>query len=277
MSSCLRLRYHSVFKYAVRPDGRRFNEYRKLAIQTDVVTTSTASSLVRLGNTAALCAVKLEVTIPPNERPLQGELRVNIEMPPMCSPEIRPGRLIEESCSLTAEIDTLLRSCIDTSQLCIKPAKAAWMIYVDVYVLDSDGSLLDAILQSIFSSLEKVSLPPIAINDEGNIQRSLNDGNAAFDNSNGEPLKFNHFPISSTCILLENQLVLVDPTNEEENILGSSISTIVDENDSLLKMKVGGCSSLLLPESIRRCHETAKMRAKEVRGFVSKIQSDEAS
>lgn len=46
------------------------------------------------------------------------------------------------------------RSCLDTSQLCIQSRKAAWGLYLDAYVLNDDGNVLDAIAIAAVAALK---------------------------------------------------------------------------------------------------------------------------
>lgn len=38
---------------------------------------------------------------------------------------------------LEHQVDGLVQRCIDTCQLCIAPGKAAWLAYLDIYILDA--------------------------------------------------------------------------------------------------------------------------------------------
>lgn len=38
---------------------------------------------------------------------------------------------------LECQVDGLAQRCIDARQLCIAPGKAAWLAYLDVYILDA--------------------------------------------------------------------------------------------------------------------------------------------
>lgn len=40
---------------------------------------------------------------------------------------------------LTEQVGNLVRSIVDARQLCIDAGKAAWMAYLDIYVLDAGG------------------------------------------------------------------------------------------------------------------------------------------
>lgn len=60
-------------------------------------------------------------------------------MPPLCSADTRPGRPSEAAAALTQTLTSLLEGAgvVDRRQLCIDAGKAAWAVYVDVYVLDA--------------------------------------------------------------------------------------------------------------------------------------------
>lgn len=64
-----------------------------------------------------------------------------VELAPLCSADTRPGRPSEAAAVLTEQLSSLLEGAgvVDRRQLCIDPGKAAWAVYVDVYVLDAGG------------------------------------------------------------------------------------------------------------------------------------------
>ncbi len=59
-------------------------------------------------------------------------------------------------------------------QLCIEKGNAAWAAYLDLYILDADGALLDACLLAAASTLRSLRLPSVSLTDGGNVSRPLN-------------------------------------------------------------------------------------------------------
>ena len=57
----------------------------------------------------------------------------------------------------------------DLAHLCIDCGRAAWAAYLDIYILDNDGALLDACLLAAAAALQMLHLPPASVNDEGNV------------------------------------------------------------------------------------------------------------
>jgi len=45
-----------------------------------------------VGSSTALAGIKLEVFVPRDEAPGAGAVQTTVEMTPLCSPDVRPGR-----------------------------------------------------------------------------------------------------------------------------------------------------------------------------------------
>lgn len=59
---------------SVRPDSRALQSVRAVHMQTNVIQTAASSSLVKLGNTSVITAIKLSVGLPAVATPDQGDL-----------------------------------------------------------------------------------------------------------------------------------------------------------------------------------------------------------
>ncbi|CAG8486877.1 8901_t:CDS:2 [Paraglomus occultum] len=84
----------------IRPNGRVFNRS---------VTTADGLAVVRIGNTSAICGIKAEVAEPNVNTPLEGYLVPNVELPPMCSPNFKPGPPSELAQVLSETVNKLLK------------------------------------------------------------------------------------------------------------------------------------------------------------------------
>uniref|UniRef100_A0A0E0F527 Ribosomal RNA-processing protein 43 n=1 Tax=Oryza meridionalis TaxID=40149 RepID=A0A0E0F527_9ORYZ len=135
---------------SVRPDARRLAEARPTTIALAAVSSAHGSALVRLGDTAMLASIKLEVMSPSSEAPDEGSIAVEFHMPPICSPLVRPGRPAEVAPVISKNLEDILMSSgmLNLKELCLISGKASWLAYLDVYCLNADGSLLDAALIS---------------------------------------------------------------------------------------------------------------------------------
>lgn len=61
---------------------------------TQAVCNAEGSCLVKLGATSMLAGVKALVETPARDAPAQGSLRVSLELPPLCNPDLRPGKCV---------------------------------------------------------------------------------------------------------------------------------------------------------------------------------------
>ncbi|KAI7841051.1 hypothetical protein COHA_005279 [Chlorella ohadii] len=254
----------------LRPDGRPLAAARPTSIGLGAVSTADASALVKVGSTTALAGVKCEVVPALPEAPDAGRLAVQVEMAPLCSATARPGRPSEAAQVLTEQLGALLSSVVDARQLCIDAGKAAWAVYVDIYVLDADGSLHDACLLAALAALSSLRLRAVSIDESGRVQT----GAAAQQQQQGEQLAgqqerqlaLSCLPVSSTCGLYRGRL-LADPTAEEEPLLEAQVTAVLDESGAVLGFSAGGTAAVSQAVVVQ-CLEAAKMRGKEVRAML---------
>lgn len=163
--------YYSRFiSQNTRPDGRTLGRARIATVGLGVISTADSSALVRIGATSVIAAVKLEVRVPSEDHPNIGNLQANIELTSLCSSELRQGRPSDVPGYLTDQVSSALvttRAC-NLEQLCIERGRAAWVAYLDIYILNNDGALLDACLLAGGACMQALSLPNVSVNDEGN-------------------------------------------------------------------------------------------------------------
>jgi exosome complex component RRP42 len=89
------------------------------------------------------------------DTPNDGVLTVNAELAPIASPSFETGPPDENSVELARIVDRGIRESkmIDTEKLCIEPGKKVFVVFVDIYVLNHDGNLIDASAISALSAL----------------------------------------------------------------------------------------------------------------------------
>jgi exosome complex component RRP43 len=162
-----------------RPDGRELDEFRDASINVGSISSADGSALVRMGQTTVLCGVTAQIATPDILAANQGFLVVNVDLPPMCSSKFRPGPPSDEAQVLSSRIRNialswvhsgtatpfasyiiltsflLLRSSLlSLKSLCIKPARAAWVIYCDLMCISYDGNITDAALLALVAALK---------------------------------------------------------------------------------------------------------------------------
>jgi len=197
----------------VRIDGRDLGSYRELSINMNVVKTADGSSIVSLGNTKVIAGVKVEVGKPFEDTPDEGALIVNLEIAPTASPDVEPGPPDENSIEIARIVDRAIRHSgfLDFKSLSIVTGKHAWFLWVDIYVLNHDGNLVDAATIAAVAALMSTTLPKVELDPAGNILR--------IDRSNRTQLSLNidKMPLTITHVKMGN-IIIIDPTREEENL-----------------------------------------------------------
>ncbi|CAI5463801.1 unnamed protein product [Closterium sp. Yama58-4] len=155
----------------MRPDGRPIGQARGVSIGLGTVTNADASALVKLGDTAMVAAIKVEVMAPSDDRPTAGALLVSCDLPPICSAAVRPGRPPDMAHTISHHLTSLLTSaaCVDLTHLCIVPGKAAWAIWLDIVCIDADGALFDAALLAALAALSSLTLPAVDVVANGKV------------------------------------------------------------------------------------------------------------
>ncbi|CAI5961368.1 unnamed protein product [Closterium sp. NIES-64] len=155
----------------MRPDGRPIGQARGVSIGLGTVTNADASALVKLGDTAMVAAIKVEVMAPSEDRPTAGALLVSCDLPPICSAAVRPGRPPDMAHTISHHLTSLLSSaaCVDLTHLCIVPGKAAWAIWLDIVCIDADGALFDAALLAALAALSSLTLPAVDVVANGKV------------------------------------------------------------------------------------------------------------
>ncbi len=74
-----------------RVDGRNFDEYRKIEIETGVVSKAEGSARVKIGNTQVMAGIKMDVGEPYSDSPDSGVMTTAAELIPLASPDFESG------------------------------------------------------------------------------------------------------------------------------------------------------------------------------------------
>jgi exosome complex component RRP42 len=207
-----------------RLDGRGIDEYRPLTIEPGFVATADGSALVRLGDTATVCGIKLELGKPFPDTPNAGVLTTNAELVPLSSPTFEPGPPQPGAIEVSRVVDRAIRAAetIDLTKLCVTPGEKTWVCYVDVHVIDHGGNLIDAALLAALTALTHATVPAKRF------------GVAEAD----YPLAVNHYPVECTFVRLGDAIV-VDPTFDEERACQGRLTVATDEQGNVVAMQKG--------------------------------------
>ncbi|KAL0836524.1 hypothetical protein Bca101_088413 [Brassica carinata] len=142
----------------------------------------------------------------------------------------------------------------------------------DIYCLNADGALYDAAVAA-FSNLQ---IPVVALNDNGRIvsisgEEEKNASITMKEAVNKEKRKLTHknIPFSLTC-KLHKKYILADPTAEEESIMDTLVTVVLDSSDQIVAFNKSGGNALAGSSAINQ----ARKRGKELKQILADMDID---
>lgn len=229
-----------------RVDGRAFDQFRSVSVERGIIQTANGSALVKIGATQVLVGVKIEKGEPFPDRPEEGILVVNAELLPLASPTFEPGPPDEDAIELARVVDRGIREskCLELEKMAIVPGEEVWTVFVDIYVLDHDGNLIDASALAAIAALADTK-PPV---DEA-------------WKIDGFPLR--KYPVAVTFAKIGDKLLL-DPSLEEEQVTDARLTMTFTEDGALCAMQKGG-NGCFTREEVEKAFQLAKQKSAELR------------
>ena len=237
-----------------RLDERGLLDTREIKIEQGLIEKAEGSARVLLGKTQVLVGIKVETGEPFPDTPNEGVLTVNAELVPIASPNFEAGPPNEDSIELARVVDRGIRESkvIDNEKLCIEPGKKVFVVFVDVYVLNHDGNLIDASALAAMAALLNTKMPNYEIKDgELKIKQGYT------------PLPVKSHPVTVTIGKINNSLI-VDPGLEEEQVMDSRISIAINDEGNICAVQKGG-SGYFTPQQILEASKIAQEKAIEIR------------
>ena len=236
-----------------RTDGRRFDEYRKIEIETNVVTKAEGSARVKIGNTLVLAGIKMDVGEPYPDTPDTGVLTTAAELIPMASPDFEAGPPQADAIELARVVDRGVRESevVEVDKLCIEPGEKVWIIFIDIHILDYDGNMFDAASLASLAALATTVVPA-----------------ERFELGKDYPLPIKEPPISCTSVKFNN-VVAIDPSLDEEEIAEARLTVATDVNGDIRAMQKG-LNGSFTTEEIQKIIKVSTDNGKEIRKILYK-------
>jgi len=242
-----------------RLDGRGLTDYREIKLEVGVIERAEGSARVRLGKTEVMVGTKIEVGQPFPDTPNEGVLTVNAELVPLASPTFEPGPPDENSIELARVVDRGIREskAIEVEKLCVEPGKKVFVVFVDIYVLNYDGNLIDASAMAALAALLNTKMFNYEV-EGGEIK--VKPGYA--------PLPMRNYPIAVTFAKINDKLV-VDPWLEEEQVMETRLTITLEKDGKICAIQKGGYGYFSL-EQVLEAAKIAREKTEELRKLVVK-------
>ena len=240
-----------IAKNGKRLDNRKFDEFRKIKIETGIITKAEGSAKVTIGNTQVITGIKMDIGDPYPDEPDSGVMTTAAELIPMASPDFESGPPDKESIELARVVDRGIRESkiINVDKLCIVPGEKVWMVFIDIHILDYDGNLFDAASLAAIAALMTAKIPierltPILKRLEEKyptIKKYLKENPKDF------PLPLSEPPISCTSAKFDG-VVVSDPCLDEELIAEARLTIATDTKGDIRAMQKGLNGSFTVDE-----------------------------
>ena len=241
-----------------RLDQRGLSDFREFTIDQGVIEKAEGSAKIFLGKTEILVGVKIETGRPFPDTPDNGVLTVNAELVPLASAKFEPGPPGEQAIELARIVDRGIREsgAIDTAKLCIESGKKVFVVFVDIYVLNHDGNLIDAAALAAVSALINAKMPNYEIVDDKIVIKQ-----------GYTPLPMKDHPVTVTIGKINDKLI-VDPGLEEEDVMDSRLSIAFTDDGNICAVQKGGAGYFTVEQTI----EATKLAQSTVESLRKKLK-----
>ncbi|MEM0003904.1 MAG: exosome complex protein Rrp42 [Desulfurococcaceae archaeon] len=212
-----------LLKRGERIDNRGLLDYRPISVILNPIEKAEGSALVRLGKTQVLVGVKLDLGAPFRDRPNEGVLQVHAEFVPLASPSFEPGPPDENAIELARVVDRSIREpkVIKLDELVIEPERTVWVVYNDIYLVDHAGNAIDASMLASMLALATTKIPSLTKTEQGyRIDKKIKERNLPISTL-----------VATVTMAIIGDVIIVDPTLEEETISDSILTIAVDEKE----------------------------------------------
>ena len=127
---------------------------------------------------------------------------------------------------------------IDLEKLALIPGEKVWIVWVDIYILNHDGNLLDASALAAMAALMTTRIPKVEVGEkEVKVDKKVKTSS----------LPLNHRVVTVTVGKL-GEYLLVDPTEDEELVLDAKIAISVSEDGRIAGIQKMGPGDFTIEE-----------------------------
>lgn len=254
VSRLKRKKIEEILQTGKRMDGRDLEEYRTLEINKKHLEKVEGSAEVKLGKTHVVIGVKADIGTPFEDTPDQGVLMVNAEFTPVAHSTWEPGPPPDAAVELARVVDRGLRSAeiLNLEEMGLVSGEKVYLIFVDLFVLNYDGNLIDACSAGALAALKTAEIPDFKVNKGELVKKDKK-----------KKLELESQPIAVTYVKIGDHFIM-DPTADEEEVMDARITVTVDEKGNVTTLQKSGAASFTF-EEIQKCINSAAGKAAEIR------------
>lgn len=251
-----------------RMDNRGFWDGRPIEVIPGVIKKAEGSAMVKWGETVVIAGVKAQLGTPFPDTPNYGVVTVNAELSPISSPSRESGPPGPEAIELARIVDRGIRESkvipMQDTKLCVIPGEKVWILFIDVYILDDGGNLIDASALAAMSALTNTKLNKVSVNQESNEVTLLEEK---------ESLPLNGFVSSLTYVKI-GDYILYDPNLIEDRGKDGRFSVAITDKGIVCSMQKGEVA-VFSEDEIMEILDKASNRAKELNAILEQYSHTE--
>jgi exosome complex component RRP42 len=242
-----------------RFDDRKFDEFRDVKIETGISKKAEGSARIHLGKTDVVVGIKMDVGTPYPDSKDSGNISVTAELIPLSSDRFEFGPPSIEAIEIARVVDRGIRESkfIDLKKLCIKEGEKVWTVYIDIYILNHDGNLIDAATMAAVAALKNSKIPKYDEEKEKVIFGEWTDKKMPLTKEN----------LMECTVHKIGDKFLVDPTIEEEDSSDARV-TIAIADGAIHAMQKGNSQELKIEEF----YEIIDLAEKTIKKLSSKVK-----
>jgi len=198
-----------------RLDGRKPFDYRDVVVETNVSNNAEGSARVKIGKTDVIVGVKLGTQEPYTDHADEGTMMTTMEYSPASGERYEGGPPKINAIETARVVDRGIRESgfIDWKKLCIVEGEKVWSIFIDIYSINDDGSILDASAIGAVAALKMARLP--ALDEENKVK---------YGEFTDTPLPLTeNTPFAMTFYKIGDKL-LIDPNRNEQDAADSRLT-----------------------------------------------------
>ncbi len=230
-----------------RLDGRPLSAFREIELKVNALKKADGCCMLSIGNTKVIVGVKFEIMKPYPDSPDEGGLTVSLNYVPITFKNLPQNRDIEVS----RVVDRSIREshCLNMCDFCVEKGEKAFSIYIDAYVLNYDGNLIDAINLAAVKALMNTTMP--ALDENGKIIRS------------DKKVNLRAIPVMVTVSGIEQKLA-VDLTASEEPAIDYALTISYIDKEKICAMQKQGEAGIPR-EDLEKIFELGAAKQEELR------------
>lgn len=243
-----------------RLDGRAMDEHRTLSIEAGVIPKANGSARARLGDSEAICGVKIQADRPFPDVGDRGILICTAELLPLSHPTVETGPPNESVIELARVVDRGIREShmVEMEKLVIKQDVSVVGVFADNVVVDYDGNLFDTCSYAATAAILSAQMPTWEYSESGPVrQEGLS------------PLPVTTIPVSITMAKIGGHIV-ADPNSDEWDCMDARITITTNSDGNICALQKGGRDGFTQDE-LSLCGEMAAKSAGAIRDVIKSV------